>query len=87
MCFPVNIAKFLRRHFLQNTAGQLLLLLNFQKQPPKVFYEKAVLENLAKFIEKCVVCKILKNNFFTEHLYNCNFTKIGHCQQFSKNLR
>ena len=26
-CFPVNFAKFLRRPFLQNTSGRLLLLL------------------------------------------------------------
>ena len=28
-CFPVNFAKFLRIPFLQNTSGQLLLLLKF----------------------------------------------------------
>ena len=49
MCFPVSLAKFLRTHFLQNTSEQLFLLLTFQKQPPKVFYGKSVLENLAKF--------------------------------------
>ena len=30
--------EFLITPFLQNTLGQLLLLLAFQKQPPKVFY-------------------------------------------------
>ena len=34
-----------------------------------------------------VVCEIFKNTFFTEHLCNCNFTKIGHCQQCSENFR
>ena len=39
-CFPVNLAKFLRTPFLQNTSGRLLLLSAFQKQLPEVFYEK-----------------------------------------------
>ena len=37
---PVNLVKFLRTPFLQNTSGRLLLLLAFQKQPPEVFYDK-----------------------------------------------
>ena len=49
MCFFVNVAKFLRKPFLQNTLGRLLLLLAFQKQSPQVFYEKVILENFAKF--------------------------------------
>ena len=52
MCFPVNLAKFLQTHFLHNTSGQQFLLSTFQKQPPKVFYGKSVLENLAKFTDK-----------------------------------
>ena len=87
-CFPVNLAMFPRTPFLKNTSGRLLLLLAFEKQPPEVIYEKGVLENLAKFTEKTpVVCKIFKNTFFTEHLCNCNFTKIGYCQQCSENLK
>ena len=52
-----------------------------------MFYEKGVLENLAEFTEKPVVCEIFKNTFFTEHFCNCNFIKIGHYQQCSENLR
>ena len=29
-CFPVNLVKFLRIPFLQNTSGQLLLLVSFE---------------------------------------------------------
>ena len=28
-----------------------------------------------------MVCKIVRNTLLTEHLYNCNFLKMGHCQQ------
>ena len=38
--FPLNLAKFLRSPFLQNTSRRLLLLLAFQNQPPEVFCEK-----------------------------------------------
>ena len=34
-----------------------------------------------------VVCEIFKGTFFTQHLCNCNFTKMGHCQKCSENLR
>ena len=33
----MNLAKFLRTPFLQNTSGRLLLFLAFQKQSPEVF--------------------------------------------------
>ena len=36
--FPVNLVKFLRTPFLQNTSRRLLLLA-FQKQPPHVFFK------------------------------------------------
>ena len=64
MYFPVNLAIFLRAPFLQNTSGQLLLLLTFHKQPLKVFYEKAVLKNLAKLTEN--TCGLPN---FQEHLF------------------
>ena len=51
-CFPVNLAKFLRTPFLQNTSGRLLLLLAFQKQPPKVFYERRCSRKFRKILRK-----------------------------------
>ena len=48
----MNLAKFLRKSFLQNTPERLLLFLAFQKQPPEVFYKKGVLENFSKFTGK-----------------------------------
>ena len=60
--FPVNLAKFLRTAFLQNTSGLLLLLLAFQKQPPKVFYEKMCSWIFRKIHRKTpFVCEIFKN--------------------------
>ena len=44
MCFPVNLAKFLRKHFLQNNSGQLPLLLTFQKPPPRGSMKKLFLK-------------------------------------------
>ena len=68
-CFPVNLAKFLRTPFLQNTSGRLLLLLTFQKQPPEVFYEKRCSWKFRKIHRKTpLACEIFKNTFFTEHL-------------------
>ena len=68
--FPVNLVKFLRTPFLQNTSGRLLLLLAFQKQPPEVLYEKRCSWKFLKIRRKTpVVCEIFKNNFFTEHLW------------------
>ena len=68
-CFPVNLAKFLRTPFLQNTSGRLLLLLAFQKQPPEVFYKKRCSWEFCKICRKTpVVCKIFRNIFFTEYL-------------------
>ena len=32
-CFPVNFAKYLRKHFLQNISGRLVLTYVFQKLP------------------------------------------------------
>ena len=69
-CFPVNLAKFLRALFLQNTSGRLLLLLAFQKQPLEVFYEKMCSWKFCRIHRKTpFVCKIFKNTFFTEHLW------------------
>ena len=50
------------------------------KQPPEMFYEKSVLENIAKFTGKHMcqnlcfnkvyeIYGIFKNTFFTEHLW------------------
>ena len=62
--FSVHLAKFLRKLFLQDTSRQLLLLLTFQKQPPKVFYKKGVLENLSKFKERHLwFAKFLRTSF------------------------
>ena len=69
-CFPVNLAKFLKMPFLQNTSGQLPLLLAFQKQPSVLFYEKRCSSKFHKIHRKTpFVCKIFKNTFFTEHLW------------------
>ena len=68
--FPVNLVKFLRTPFLQNTSRRLLLLLAFQKQPPEVLYEKRSSWKFRKIHRKTPeVCKIFKNTFFTEHLW------------------
>ena len=64
MCFPANLAKFLRTPSLKNTSGRLLLFLAYQKQLPEVFYENGVLENLADL--KKNTCG-LQN--FQEHLF------------------
>ena len=81
-CFPVNLWKFLRTLFLQNSSGRLLLLLASQKQPPDVFYEKKCSWNFCKIHKKTpVVCEFLKNTFFTEHFWN---TASGFSKQLSK---
>ena len=64
--------------------GNKLQKLKIQKQPPKVFYKKGVLKNLAKltgkhlcqslFFNKVVglrpeFCEKFKNTFFTEHFW------------------
>ena len=60
-CFPMNFAKFLRKSFLQNTSGQLLLKINDSKQRnqakirssrSKMFFKISVLENFAIFTGK-----------------------------------
>ena len=67
-CFPVTLEKFLRTSFLQNTMGQLLLLLAFQKQPPEAFYEKRCSWKFRKIHRKILlVCEIFKNTFLAEH--------------------
>ena len=38
--FSCEFSKISKNTFLQNTSGRLLLLLAFQKQPPKMLYEK-----------------------------------------------
>ena len=87
-CFPVNLAKFLRTPFLHNTSGRLLLLLAFQKQLPEVFYEKRCFWKFCKIYRKTpVICEVFRNTFLTEHPCNCNFTKMGHCQECLENLR
>ena len=76
-CFPLNLEKFVRTPFLQNTSRWLLLLLAFQKQP-QVFYEKRCSWKFCKIYRKTpVVCKIFRNTFLIEHLCNYNFTKRG----------
>ena len=71
-CFPVNLAKFLRKRFLQNTSGRLLLFLAFQKQSPEVFHEERV----------PLVCEISKVLFLQNTsgrmllAFSCNVTKM-----------
>ena len=92
-CFPVNLAKFLRTPFLQNTSGRLLLLLAFQKQPPEVFYEKGVLENFVKFTGKHLwfakfsKTPLLQNTSGRLLAFLCNVCKMEYCQQCLENLR
>ena len=63
--FPVNLAKFLRKCFLQNTSGRQLLFLAFQKQSPEVLYEKRCSWKFRKILRKTpLVCKLFKITFF-----------------------
>ena len=65
----MNLAKFLRTSFLQNTSARLLLFLAFQKQPPEVLYDKRCSWKFCKIHRKTsLASEIFKNNFFTEHL-------------------
>ena len=83
--FSCEFTEFLRTPFLQNTYRRLLLLLVFRKQPLEVFYEKRCFWKFRKIYRKIpLVCEIFKNTFLTEHLCNCNFTKMGHYQQCLK---
>ena len=86
-CFPVSLAKFLRTPFLQNTSGQLLLPLAFQKQPPKLFYEKTVLENLARFTEKHLwFAKFLRTPFLQNTSATATLLKSGTANSVRKTL-
>ena len=98
--FPVNLGKFLRTPFLQNASGLLLLLLTFQKQPLKVFYEKRcsmkkdVLENFVKITRKHLwFAKFSKTPSLQNTsgrlilAFSCNVTKMGYCQQCLENFR
>ena len=70
----MNLAKFLRTPFLQNTSGRLLLLLALQKQPPEVLYEKRCSRKFRKIHRKtALVCEIFQN---TEFFYG---TLLGDC--------
>ena len=85
--FSCEFSKISKNPFLQNTSGRLPLLLAFQKQPPEMFYEKRCSWKFCKIYWKTpVVGEIFKNIFFAEHFCNCNFTKMGHCQQCLENL-
>ena len=65
---------------LQNSRQPQEEYIKFQKQPPEMFYRKAVLKNCAKLTRKllcrnlaqalfCKFCKIFKNTFLTERLW------------------
>ena len=60
----MNLAKFLKTPFLQNTSERLLLLLAFQKQPPEVFYEKR-----CSWISQNLQEKIFGLQNFQKHLF------------------
>ena len=63
-CFPVNIAKFLRRTFIIEHFRWLLV---------EVLYKKDVLKNFANFTRShCYRCPFLS----TCRLITCNFVKI-----------
>ena len=87
----MNLAKFLRTPFLQNTSVWLLLLLAFQKQPPEVFYEKRCSWKFRK-IQNPLVCEIFKNTFLQNTpgilllAFSCNVTKMGYCQKCLEKL-
>ena len=88
-CFPVNLAKFLKTPFLQNTSGQLLLFLAFQNQLPKVFYEKRC---SWKFTGKHLwFAKFLRTTFLQNTsgwlllTFPFNFTKMGHWRTSANN--
>ena len=83
----MSLAKFLRTPFLQNTSGQLLLPLAFQKQPPKLFYEKTVLENLARFTEKHLwFAKFLRTPFLQNTSATATLLKSGTANSVRKTL-
>ena len=58
----------------------------YKIEPPEVFYEKRCSWKFSKiYREAPLVCEIYRNTFLTEHLCNCKFTKMGHCQQCLEN--
>ena len=68
----MTLEKFLRTPFLQNTAGQLLLLLAFQKSHQRCSMKRDVLENFAKFTGKYFwFAKFQKHLFSRTPLDDC----------------
>ena len=87
MCFLLNLAKFRRTPFLQNTSGRLLLPLAFRQQPPKLCYKKAVLENFATFIEKHLwFVKSLRTLFLLNTSAAATLLKSGTANSVRKTL-
>ena len=71
-CFALNLAKFLKTPFLQNTSGRLLLLLVFQKQSPEVFYGKRCSWKFRKIHNKSPLDReIQKHLFYRTPLDDC----------------
>ena len=59
--FPVNVKKFLRTPFLQNTSGRLLLKISFKEKKSSIEREvKYVTEKLAESAAKNIAKEILK---------------------------
>ena len=87
MCFLLNLAKFRRTPFLQNTSGRLLLPLAFRQQPPKLCYKRAVLENFATFIEKHLwFVKSLRTLFLLNTSAAATLLKSGTANSVRKTL-
>ena len=60
-CFPVNVKKFQRTPFLQNTSGRLLLKISFKEKKSSIERElKYVTERLAESAAKIIAKEILK---------------------------
>ena len=69
-CFPVNVTKFLRTPFLQNTSGRLLRTISFKEKKSSIEREvKYVTEKLAESAAKNITEEILKKRRVTSVEY------------------
>ena len=61
-----------------------VMLVNIQKQPPEVFFEKGVLGNFAKFTGKQLCWSLFLACKFIKIASACNFIKIETCNFIKK---
>ena len=92
-CFPVNLVKFLRTSFLQNTSGRLLLkfksfLENLYKDHLKSFIfdsfesvSKPVKSSHKKYFWECISLKLVKTEFKFKFINWIEFYVYGSAMQ------